>query len=176
MSVVAFPTPTPAAEPTGESVAAAVDRYLDSIQTSTTRASYAETLARLTAHAGDRPAADLTPDDYAAAMDRWDGAAAATWNRHLSALTSFTGSLHPLTIVRQRIVEIFTRIGYTVSHGPEVEDDHHNFSALNFPPDHPARDMQDTFFVDLGDNTPPSAAGKDVSPSAAGKDVSPSAA
>lgn len=61
--------------------------------------------------------------------------------------TAHTGSLHPITIVRQRIVEIFARIGYTVSQGPEVEDDHHNFSALNFPPDHPARDMQDTFFV-----------------------------
>ena len=63
------------------------------------------------------------------------------------ALTEPTGSLHPITIVRQRIVDVFARIGYTVSQGPEVEDDHHNFSALNFPPDHPARDMQDTFFV-----------------------------
>ncbi len=60
------------------------------------------------------------------------------------------GSLHPISIVRQRIVEVFGAIGYTVSQGPEVEDDHHNFSALNFAPDHPARDMQDTFFVDLG--------------------------
>ncbi|QQR87915.1 MAG: phenylalanine--tRNA ligase subunit alpha [Flavobacteriales bacterium] len=65
------------------------------------------------------------------------------------ALTGFTGSLHPISLVRQRIVDVFGRIGYTVSHGPEVEDDHHNFSALNFPPDHPARDMQDTFFVAL---------------------------
>ncbi|MEZ4757608.1 MAG: phenylalanine--tRNA ligase subunit alpha [Flavobacteriales bacterium] len=63
------------------------------------------------------------------------------------SLTTSTGSLHPLTVVRQRIVDIFSRLGYTVSQGPEVEDDHHNFSALNFPPDHPARDMQDTFFV-----------------------------
>ena len=63
------------------------------------------------------------------------------------ASRSFTGSLHPITIVRQRIVDIFARIGYTVSQGPEIEDDHHNFTALNFPPDHPARDMQDTFFV-----------------------------
>ena len=64
------------------------------------------------------------------------------------ALTEPIGSLHPITIVRKRIVDVFTRIGFTVSQGPEVEDDHHNFSALNFPPDHPARDMQDTFFVD----------------------------
>ena len=63
------------------------------------------------------------------------------------ALTETTGSLHPISIVRQRIVDVFARIGYTVSQGPEVEDDHHNFGALNFPPDHPARDMQDTFFV-----------------------------
>ena len=64
------------------------------------------------------------------------------------ALTEPTGSLHPISIVRQRIIDVFGRIGYTVSQGPEIEDDHHNFSALNFPPDHPARDMQDTFFVD----------------------------
>jgi len=63
------------------------------------------------------------------------------------ALTEPTGSLHPITIIRQRIVDIFSRLGYTVSQGPEVEDDHHNFSALNFAPDHPAPDMQDTFFV-----------------------------
>lgn len=67
------------------------------------------------------------------------------------SLTEYSGSLHPITIVRQRIVDIFGRIGYTVSQGPEVEDDRHNFGALNFPPDHPARDMQDTFFVDRGD-------------------------
>ena len=66
------------------------------------------------------------------------------------ALTGSIGSLHPISIVRQRIVDVFGRIGYTVSQGPEIEDDHHNFSALNFAPDHPARDMQDTFFVDLG--------------------------
>lgn len=68
------------------------------------------------------------------------------------ALTTTTGSLHPLTVVRQRIVDIFARLGYTVSQGPEVEDDRHNFSALNFPPDHPARDMQDTFFVRSNDD------------------------
>lgn len=57
------------------------------------------------------------------------------------------GSRHPISIIRDRIVKIFGRIGYTVSYGPEIEDDHHNFSALNFPEEHPARDMQDTFFV-----------------------------
>jgi phenylalanyl-tRNA synthetase alpha chain len=65
-------------------------------------------------------------------------------------LTEPVGSEHPISIVRSRIIEIFGQIGYAVSEGPEVEDDHHNFSALNFPPDHPARDMQDTFFVQHG--------------------------
>lgn len=57
------------------------------------------------------------------------------------------GSRHPLSIIRNKIVEIFSRIGFTVSEGPEIEDDWHNFSALNFPKEHPARDMQDTFFI-----------------------------
>lgn len=61
------------------------------------------------------------------------------------------GSRHPLSIVRREIIEIFSRIGYSVSEGPEIEDDWHNFSALNFPPEHPARDMQDTFFVEKGE-------------------------
>ena len=58
------------------------------------------------------------------------------------------GSIHPLTIVRKEIIDIFARLGYTVAEGPEIEDDWHVFSALNFPPEHPARDMQDTFFVE----------------------------
>lgn len=58
------------------------------------------------------------------------------------------GSRHPISIVRNEIIEIFSRLGFTISEGPEVEDDWHNFSALNFPEEHPARDMQDTFFVD----------------------------
>jgi len=93
VTVVQFPAPSAGAAlaiAEGETVVAAVGRYLDSIQARTTRDSYAETLARLTALAGDRPAAVLVPEDYAAVMGRWDGAAAATWNRHLSALTSFT--------------------------------------------------------------------------------------
>ncbi len=57
------------------------------------------------------------------------------------------GARHPLSIVRNEIIDIFNRIGFTISEGPEIEDDFHNFSALNFPPDHPARDMQDTFFI-----------------------------
>jgi phenylalanyl-tRNA synthetase alpha chain len=60
------------------------------------------------------------------------------------------GSIHPLTSVRQRIIEIFERIGFNLSEGPEIEDDWHNFSALNFPENHPAREMQDTFFIEKG--------------------------
>lgn len=58
------------------------------------------------------------------------------------------GSRHPLSLVRKEIVEIFKKLGFIVAEGPEIEDDWHNFSALNFPPEHPARDMQDTFFVE----------------------------
>jgi len=58
------------------------------------------------------------------------------------------GSIHPLTATRNRIVEIFERIGFNVSEGPEIEDDFHNFTALNFPENHPAREMQDTFFIE----------------------------
>jgi phenylalanyl-tRNA synthetase alpha chain len=53
-------------------------------------------------------------------------------------------------LIRREIIEIFNRIGFVVSEGPEIEDDWHNFSALNFPPEHPARDMQDTFFIEKG--------------------------
>lgn len=62
------------------------------------------------------------------------------------------GSIHPLSAIEEQIIDIFHRIGYTVSTGPEIEDDWHNFSALNFPPEHPARDMQDTFFIEKGKN------------------------
>ena len=57
------------------------------------------------------------------------------------------GSRHPVNLVKNEIIQIFERIGFNVSEGPEIEDDWHNFTALNFPEEHPARDMQDTFFV-----------------------------
>jgi len=59
------------------------------------------------------------------------------------------GSRHPLTLVKNQIIDIFSRIGFTVSDGKEIEDDWHNFTALNTPANHPARDMQDTFYVNL---------------------------
>ncbi len=58
------------------------------------------------------------------------------------------GSRHPISLVRKEIIDIFSRIGFTISEGPEIEDDWHVFSALNFPFEHPARDMQDTFFIE----------------------------
>jgi len=59
----------------------------------------------------------------------------------------FIGGRHPISIVKNQIIDIFSRIGFNVSEGPEVEDDWHNFTALNLPEHHPARDMQDTFFI-----------------------------
>ena len=76
-----------------------------------------------------------------------DGAATEDMTRPGSA--EQLGSRHPISIVKNQIVEVFSRLGYTVADGPEIEDDWHVFSALNFPPEHPARDMQDTFFVDV---------------------------
>ncbi len=58
------------------------------------------------------------------------------------------GARHPLALVKNEIIGIFSRLGFTVAEGPEIEDDWHVFSALNFPPEHPARDMQDTFFIE----------------------------
>ncbi|MCC6257096.1 MAG: phenylalanine--tRNA ligase subunit alpha, partial [Chitinophagaceae bacterium] len=58
-----------------------------------------------------------------------------------------SGGRHPISIVQNKIINIFQRLGFAVAEGPEIEDDWHNFSALNLPEDHPARDMQDTFFI-----------------------------
>ncbi|MGM0458223.1 MAG: phenylalanine--tRNA ligase subunit alpha [Bacteroidota bacterium] len=67
---------------------------------------------------------------------------------------TYTGSLHPLTRALDEIKQIFLRLGFNIADGPELEDDFHNFTALNFPPDHPARDMQDTFFIRRSDENP----------------------
>lgn len=65
----------------------------------------------------------------------------------LPPVSNAIGNLHPLNLTRYKIIQIFERLGFNVSDGPEIEDDWHNFSALNFPDNHPAREMQDTFFV-----------------------------
>ena len=66
----------------------------------------------------------------------------------LPGIPSKVGTRHPLTLTMEEIVNIFKRIGFNVSEGPEIEDDWHNFTALNLPDEHPARDMQDTFFIE----------------------------
>ncbi len=70
------------------------------------------------------------------------------WDFSLPTVPDSVGSRHPLTIVRERMLQIFERMGFNLSEGPEIEDDWHNFTALNFPLNHPAREMQDTFFIE----------------------------
>ncbi len=77
-----------------------------------------------------------------------DNGAASDLDLTLPAEPYALGSRHPIAITRNRILSIFGRMGFTVAQGPEIEDDWHNFTALNFPENHPARDMQDTFFID----------------------------
>ena len=66
----------------------------------------------------------------------------------LPSVSNKIGNLHPLNVTRYQIIKIFERLGFNVSDGPEIEDDWHNFTALNFPENHPAREMQDTFFIE----------------------------
>lgn len=66
----------------------------------------------------------------------------------LPSIPNELGTRHPLSIVRERIIKVFERMGFNLSEGPEIEDDWHNFTALNFPENHPAREMQDTFFIE----------------------------
>ena len=82
------------------------------------------------------------------ALDNAPVAATSSGDLTRPALGENLGSRHPISIVRNEICEIFSRLGYTVADGPEIEDDWHVFSALNFAPEHPARDMQDTFFIE----------------------------
>ena len=71
----------------------------------------------------------------------------APWTSRCPAAGPSLGHRHPLTHLRERIEDIFARLGYEILEGPETEDDYHNFEALNMPPDHPARDMQDTLYL-----------------------------
>ena len=79
-----------------------------------------------------------------------DGQAEGEIDLTRTASPAGIGTRHPLSIVRQEIIDIFSRLGFTVAEGPEVEDDWHVFSSMNFADDHPARDMQDTFFIQRG--------------------------
>jgi phenylalanyl-tRNA synthetase alpha chain len=79
----------------------------------------------------------------------FDGETAKVYDNDLTRPgdAMFLGSRHPISIIRKEICDIFARLGFTIAEGPEIEDDWHVFTALNFPEEHPARDMQDTFFV-----------------------------
>jgi phenylalanyl-tRNA synthetase alpha chain len=81
-----------------------------------------------------------------------DAAIQPEYDLSLPTAPNSLGSLHPLNIVKKRIVEIFERMGFGLSYGPEIESDWYNFSALNFADNHPAREMQDTFFIEKSDN------------------------
>ena len=86
-------------------------------------------------------------------LDRWEQDAALTsgWvDVSLAGRRAGTGCLHPVSRTIRRIHDIFRRLGFDVAEGPEIEDDYHNFEALNIPPDHPARAMHDTFYVEPG--------------------------
>lgn len=80
------------------------------------------------------------------------GASSASYDLTMPGEQHNLGSRHPVSIVREEIVSIFRKFGYDVAEGPEIEDDWHVFEALNFPPEHPAREMQDTFFITSGNN------------------------
>jgi phenylalanyl-tRNA synthetase alpha chain len=86
-------------------------------------------------------------DGLKAGFGQGDTATSASLDLTKPVNNAQPGTRHPLSIVRNQIIDIFARIGFTVADGPEIEDDWHNFSALNFTADHPARDMQDTFFI-----------------------------
>jgi len=92
--------------------------------------------------------------EYAALAERFrQERARADFDPTLPGRPLPSGSLHPVLQTLDRMVEIFVRMGFAVAQGPDVEDDYHNFEALNFPPDHPARDMQDTFFLQRTDRS-----------------------
>ena len=94
-----------------------------------------------------RAAVQQMHDEKAAALDRTGASRAPAVDLSLPGRRGFIGTKHPLTQTLDEIKAIFISMGFGIADGPEIEDDYHNFEALNFPPDHPARDMQDTFFL-----------------------------
>lgn len=93
----------------------------------------------------------LSEEKFKSGQDQLESAAAGQsfeGDLTLPTIPNKTGSQHPLSLTRYRIIEIFERLGFNVEDGPEIEDDWHNFTALNFPENHPAREMQDTFFIE----------------------------
>jgi phenylalanyl-tRNA synthetase alpha chain len=111
------------------------------------RRSYGEDVNRLKEHV-ERRLAEL--GEALTAREREAARRAAAVDVTLPGRRPSLGSVHPLSLVTREMEQIFAEMGYSVAEGPEVEDDYHNFEALNFPRDHPARDTQDTFFVEGG--------------------------
>ncbi len=101
---------------------------------------------------------NLAKDKFEAAKNELESSSTAdiqaTDDITLQAPTAPLGSFHPITQVMNELKSVFLRLGFTIADGPELEDDYHNFTALNFPPEHPARDMQDTFFIKKNDEDP----------------------
>ena len=85
--------------------------------------------------------------EYLKSKSKWESKKSKINDPTRTSFQIQSGNRHPLSIVKKRIIDIFTQIGFGISEGPEIEDDWHNFTALNLPPYHPARDMQDTFFI-----------------------------
>jgi len=91
----------------------------------------------------------LATDKYQLLKNQYENKASivSSFDPSLPSTPLKLGTRHPISLVRKEIIDIFAKIGFTISEGPEIEDDWHNFSGLNFAKDHPARDMQDTFFI-----------------------------
>jgi phenylalanyl-tRNA synthetase alpha chain len=87
-------------------------------------------------------------DEAAEKFNKTENKSSAAIDLTLAGEPMKLGSRHPLMLVEKEIVDVFSRLGFSLAYGPEIEDDWHNFSGLNFPENHPARDMQDTFFID----------------------------
>jgi phenylalanyl-tRNA synthetase alpha chain len=91
---------------------------------------------------------------FQSALESTDAGVAPPVDLTLPVIPNELGSIHPLTLARAKIIEIFERMGFSVADGPEIESDWYNFTALNFPENHPAREMQDTFFVEKNAEDP----------------------
>jgi phenylalanyl-tRNA synthetase alpha chain len=96
---------------------------------------------------GFKQLAESRYEEALVSVQQADTPAEETGDLTLPAEPHRLGSRHPVSLVHNRIVSIFERIGFSIAEGPEIEDDWHNFTALNMPADHPARDMQDTFYI-----------------------------
>lgn len=95
-----------------------------------------------------KQAAEAKLDNYKESFGSSNSSNQQNLDLSLPAFPVNLGSRHPISLVRKEIIDIFSRIGFNVADGPEIEDDWHIFTALNFPEEHPARDMQDTFFIE----------------------------